>query len=411
MEQFGQYMIHRPLAEGGMAQVHVAQRTGSDKICVLKRLKVSLADRDINVKRFAREAHVVAHLRHPRIAQVTDAGTVDNAIYMAMEFIPGKEAEAIMLHLLRTGRMMPYGASILIALATLDGLAYAHDAKDAKGEALELVHRDLSPGNVMVRFDGDVKIIDFGLPRGNLDDFKTAPGMIMGTLRYMSPEQAKGLPVDRRSDLYSLSVWLWELLAGRLLLGQVDQNDWRPILTAVMNDVPPPLHTFNPNVPKALSDVVARGLALKPADDQILVPAGRVQIPDALGEMEHLGVRHLAELVLRRHLGEAVVVIVNDGGRLRRFGGFPHRNRLGRGLPHLGHHPITDPRLGEHTLQRAEQPVPLLRSQPAVGVDALHPRLQHLPERLPAARRRLPVAVEGGDLQRQEQRLVVGHRP
>ena len=289
-----------------MAQVHVAQRTGSDKICVLKRLKVSLADRDINVKRFAREAHVVAHLRHPRIAQVTDAGTVDNAIYMAMEFIPGKEAEAIMLHLLRTGRMMPYGASILIALATLDGLAYAHDAKDAKGEALELVHRDLSPRNVMVRFDGDVKIIDFGLARGNLDDFKTAPGMIMGTLRYMSPEQAMSVPVDRRSDLYSLSVWLWELLAGRLLLGQVEQNDWRPILAAVMNDVPPPLHTFNPNVPKALSDVVARGLAKRPDDRWQTAEQMQAALREAAGPLAATTPEQMAGF-LGQHFGNEVL--------------------------------------------------------------------------------------------------------
>jgi serine/threonine protein kinase len=257
-KRFGRYEVIAPLAEGGMAKVHLAIRDGADSICVLKRLHLAASDNAVSAQRFEREANLVAQLSHPNIAQVIDAGREASVFYIAMEYIGGKDVEAIMHHLMDQGRMLPYVASIHIALNTLKALAYAHQATDAAGKKLDLVHRDLSPRNIMLSFDGEVKVIDFGLARGKIDDFKTAPGMLMGTLRYISPEQALAVPVDTRSDLYTLSVLLWEMLAGRFL---VEGQETTSILQQVVHDIPPPLSEINPHLPPELDAVLAKGLA------------------------------------------------------------------------------------------------------------------------------------------------------
>ena len=235
-----------------MAQVYLAQKDGSPDICVLKQLLGELAGHATAGKRFYREAHVASYLSHPNIARTIDAGFEDDAFCIAMEFISGRDVESMMHLLMRQGRMLPYEVSLAVTLGVLDGLAYAHDALDPEGNRLEVVHRDLSPRNIMLSFDGEVKIIDFGLARGRVDDFKTAPGMILGTLRYVSPEQAVADPIDRRSDLYSIAVVLYEMLTGRPLV-----SDGKPleVLTEVVNRVPSLLSEMNPHLPIELDDV------------------------------------------------------------------------------------------------------------------------------------------------------------
>jgi serine/threonine protein kinase len=257
-ERFGRYRILSPLAEGGMAQVHLAVKDGAESICVLKRLRLAVSDNAVTSLRFEREANLIAQLSHPNIAQVTDAGRENNCFYIAMEYIAGKDVEAMMHTLMDGGRMMPYVASIYIGLQTLKALAYAHDATDAFGKTLDLVHRDLSPRNIMISYDGEIKVIDFGLARGKIDDFKTAPGMLMGTLRYISPEQALAIGVDARSDLYTISVLLWEMLTGRFLVEAEKTTD---ILKQVVHEVPLPVSEFNSNLPRELDAVIKKGLA------------------------------------------------------------------------------------------------------------------------------------------------------
>jgi|GEM_PF-5012224 len=256
-KRFGRYEILAPLAEGGMAKVHLARRENAEDICVLKRLKIDLIDNQVTSARFEREANLIAQLSHENIAAVLDAGREGATFYIAIEFIAGKDVESVMHHLMKNGFMMPYQASVHIALKTLKALSYAHKATDISGKKIDLVHRDLSPRNIMVSYDGDIKVIDFGLARGKIDDFKTAPGMLMGTLRYISPEQALAIPVDGRSDLYTLSVVLWELLAGRLL---VDEKQTAEILKAVVHEPAPRLDEINPAITKSLADVIEKGL-------------------------------------------------------------------------------------------------------------------------------------------------------
>ena len=246
-----------------MAQVYLAQKDGSPDVCVLKQLLGELAGHATAGKRFYREAHVASYLSHPNIARTIDAGFEDDAFCIAMEFISGRDVESMMHLLMRQGRMLPYEVSVAVTLGVLDGLAYAHDALDPEGNRLEVVHRDLSPRNIMLSFDGEVKIIDFGLARGRVDDFKTAPGMILGTLRYVSPEQAVADPIDRRSDLYSIAVVLYEMLTGRPLV-----SDGKPleVLTEVVNRIPNLLSEMNPHLPLELDDVLSKALEKAPAD-------------------------------------------------------------------------------------------------------------------------------------------------
>ncbi|MBI4821806.1 MAG: protein kinase [Deltaproteobacteria bacterium] len=261
-DRLGRYAILKSLARGGMAQVYVAQKDGADEICVLKQLLVELEEHETAAKRFHREAHVASFLIHPNIARVTDAGMQGDAFCIAMEFIAGKDVETMMHTLMRDGRMLPHEVSLAVALGALEGLSYAHDATDPSGEPLGLVHRDLSPRNIMLSFSGDVKLIDFGLAHGRLDDFKTAPGMILGTLRYVSPEQAMTQAVDRRSDLYSLGVVLHEMLTGRFL---VPHGKPVEVLKAVVGKPAPTLSELNPHLPKAMDAVLLKALDKDPS--------------------------------------------------------------------------------------------------------------------------------------------------
>lgn len=261
VRRLGRYTILEALAKGGMAQVFIAQKDNAPEICVLKQLLGELETHATAGKRFYREAHVASYLDHPRIARTIDAGFEDGAFCIAMEFIAGRDVESLMHLLMRQGRMLPYELSLAVALGVLEGLEYAHEAKDPSGVPLDLVHRDLSPRNVMLSFDGEVKIIDFGLARGKVDDFKTAPGMILGTLRYVSPEQAVADPVDARSDLYSIAVVLYEMLSGRPLVRDGKALD---VLTDVVQRIPEPITVRNPHLPASLDPVLARALAKDP---------------------------------------------------------------------------------------------------------------------------------------------------
>lgn len=257
-QRIGRYTVLADLARGGMAHLMVAQRDGSPEICVLKELLGELRAHEIAGKRFLREAQLASYLSHPNIARVLDAGMEDDTFCIATEFIAGSNVEDLMRQAAMQGRILPYELSLAVVLGALHGLEYAHDARDPGGRPLELIHRDLSPRNLMLSFDGEVKIIDFGVARGSVDDFRTAPGMIVGTLRYVSPEQAVAEPLDRRSDLYALGVVLYELLTGRPLV-----PEGSPI--AVLNDVlhrrVRPASVINPHLPLGLDGVLALALA------------------------------------------------------------------------------------------------------------------------------------------------------
>ncbi len=259
--QVPNYAIVEKLGEGGMASVWLAQRDQDDRLFVIKVVHEHLANDRVVQSRFLREAQVAALLDHPNIARLVDAGRVGESFYLAMEFIAGEDLESLMFAAAARRQMLPASMAMTLILKALTALHYAHELVDSDGHHLAIVHRDLSPRNLMISFDGDLKIIDFGLVRTTLGDFRTAPGMIAGTLRYMSPEQATADKIDRRSDVYTIAVVLYELLSGRPL---VDGADAKKILGAVVVDVPPPLSARNAALPPGLDPVLARALEKDP---------------------------------------------------------------------------------------------------------------------------------------------------
>ncbi|MBI2374034.1 MAG: protein kinase [Deltaproteobacteria bacterium] len=261
--RIGKYTLLEPLAKGGMGQVFVAQRDGSSELCVLKQLLGDLEDHPTAPIRFYREAQISTWLAHPNIARILDAGYEGDTFCIALEYVPGRDIRSITVRLYDQQQMLPYALSIAVGLGVLRGLAHAHTATDSSGQPLSIVHRDLTPRNVLLSIGGDVKVIDFGLARGAVGDFRTAPGVVIGTFRYVAPEQAVAEGVDARADLYSLSVVLHELLTGRYIWHDGPPDE---VLRKVIEETFPPVTSINTALPKEIDAVIAKGLAKRRQD-------------------------------------------------------------------------------------------------------------------------------------------------
>jgi serine/threonine protein kinase len=294
VRQIGRYTILERLDAGGSAEVFIAQRAGDSKLCVLKRLQTRLEGHPTAPRRLYREAHLASFLRHPHIAEIIGASVEDGRFVMAFEFVAGQTIEALMQMTAARGRRVPLDLCIGIAFAMLDALDYAHDLTDPDGRPLEIVHRDLSPRNVLIGYDGVVKVIDFGIARGNVDEFRTEPGVVVGTLRYLSPEQALTLEVDRRSDLYTIAVLLFELMTGRPLVPDESPIE---VLRYVVNEPAPYLSEVEASIPRALDPIFARALA---KDRELRFPNARA-LKDAIARIPNLprpaGAVRLGQLV------------------------------------------------------------------------------------------------------------------
>lgn len=261
LRRIGRYTLLRELGRGGIGAVYLARKDGASEICVLKQLLVEHADNRGLERRFRREAHLTSQLDHPNIARVLDAGTEDEGFFIAFELISGQTVTAILQRLDEHDDWLTPSIALRISLEVLDGLVHAHGRTDSEGRSLGLVHRDLSPNNVMLTYDGGVKIIDFGLAAAKIDDFKTAAGQFIGTLRYMSPEQAMTKPVDPRADLYTVAVVLYEMLTRTRAVPKASVKD---TLQAIIAERPPLLSSVVQGLPPALSDVLARALEKSP---------------------------------------------------------------------------------------------------------------------------------------------------
>ena len=256
---FGPYTLVRPLATGGMGALYLALRgeRGVEKLCVVKTALPHLTDRSY-LQRFRDEAKVVVRLSHPNLVSVFDAGQVSDQLYLGMDFVEGRDLRAIWNRCAEKGIAFPVPVAVFVVKELLRGLAYAHEF-----EGLNLVHRDVSPPNVLVSYSGDVQLTDFGLAASTLKTEKTAPGVIYGKLSYMAPEQARGREVDGRSDLYAAGVMLWELLTGRQLFPSSDNADPQVLEAVRSPDVPPPSSKTR-RVPKSLDTIVLKALSAEP---------------------------------------------------------------------------------------------------------------------------------------------------
>jgi serine/threonine protein kinase len=265
-QRFGKYVLLRRLALGGMAELFIAlQRSAAfEKLIVIKRILPEKTSDELFVRMLLKEARIAATLNHPNIVQTFDAGDVDGRYYIAMEHVHGEDLRAVVRGVRKSGqKRMPLEHALAIVLGVCAGLAHAHEKRGLKGEPLDIVHRDVTPHNVVVSFAGDVKLVDFGIAKG--DDGSSAEttqvGQIKGKAPYMSPEQALGMPIDARSDLFAVGILLFELSTGKRLFKA--SNDFETLKLIVDSDYPTPSQV-DPDYPPALEWIVMKALARKP---------------------------------------------------------------------------------------------------------------------------------------------------
>jgi serine/threonine protein kinase len=263
-ERVGKYEIIRRLATGGMAELHLACARGPrgldgfEKLVVIKRILPQLAGDPEFVRMFLDEARLAALLDHGNLVHVFDVGATGQSYYLAMEYLHGEDVRHVTRAAEQQRRPLGLDEVLTIVTAVAAGLHYAHEKRGPKGEALELVHRDVSPQNIIVTYDGGVKLVDFGIAKAANRVSDTRTGTIKGKLQYMSPEQCIAAELDRRSDVFSLAVLLWELLTGKRLFDRA--NDLAVLKAIVENDAPAP-STVKPSLPPRLDAIVMRGLA------------------------------------------------------------------------------------------------------------------------------------------------------
>jgi serine/threonine-protein kinase len=263
-QTFGRYTLLNPLATGGMGAVYLARMAGAEgfqKLVVIKKILPQLAREPAFVERFLDEARMVVQLQHGSIAQILDMGCEDGQYYIAIEFVDGKDLRKIAARARELQRPMPPALALFILVRVLDALAYAHRKKDEQGRELNLVHRDISPQNVIVSYEGEVKVIDFGLAKSAQTLDRTRPHMLLGKFFYMAPEQVRHQPVDRRVDLYAAGICLWELLAGK---NPFDEARPQQIMRAVASPDIARIRSLRPELPESLEQALLKALAVDP---------------------------------------------------------------------------------------------------------------------------------------------------
>jgi serine/threonine protein kinase len=264
---FGKYLLLERINVGGMAEVFKAKAfgvEGFERLVAVKRILPSIAEDQEFITMFVDEAKIAVQLTHANIAQIFDLGRVGDSYFIAMEFVHGKDLRAIFDRARKRGETVPVPMACYVAMKVCEGLDYAHNKKDAAGRDLHLVHRDVSPQNVLLSYDGEVKVIDFGIAKAAGKAGKTQAGILKGKFGYMSPEQVRGLPLDRRSDIFAVGIVLYELLTGeRLFVGESDFST----LEKVRNVEIMPPSTYNRRIPEELEQIVLKALA-KDVDDR-----------------------------------------------------------------------------------------------------------------------------------------------
>ncbi|MBI2378691.1 MAG: serine/threonine protein kinase [Deltaproteobacteria bacterium] len=253
---FGGYRLLRKLAQGGMAEIFLAQ-DARGQIVALKRILPHLAGEEGFIRMFLDEARIVTNLDHPNVAGVYDHGKVEGYYFMAMEYVDGHSLLALHEKARATKMTLPRGLLAYITAELLAGLGHAHNARDSKGRHLAIVHRDVTPQNVMIGYDGIVKLIDFGVAKSKSRLTKTEAGFTKGKLAYMSPEQARGEELDGRSDLFSVGIILFEITTGTRLFNKEGPGG---ILSAIVNDpIPLPSKKVR-DYPQDLEAIVMKAL-------------------------------------------------------------------------------------------------------------------------------------------------------
>lgn len=260
-DRFGPYTVYERLGAGGMATVHRATipiGAGVIREVALKRLLPQLADDRQFVADFIREAKLAAQLDHPSIVHILELGHTENTYFIAMELVRGQPLTQLMKRARALKQATPIGVVVAVLAEVCDALDHASNGRGIYGQPLHIVHRDLTPSNLIVTDEGRVKLIDFGVAKALTGKFMTNTGLVKGKLGYMSVEALSGSAVDARTDLFSVGVVAWELLTGERLFTGVNEID--VILKIRRGEVAPP-STINPACPAVLDAIVVQALA------------------------------------------------------------------------------------------------------------------------------------------------------
>lgn len=261
---FGRYRLLSRVAIGGMAELFRATITGMEgfeKIVAIKRILPHLTDQEELVRAFIGEAKLAAHLNHPNIVQIYDFGSIEGGYFIAMEYLSGKDLSLILQKGKEKGLPLTLEHALYITSKICEGLDFAHHRKDKEGNPLSVIHRDISPPNILITYEGEVKIVDFGVAKAAGMNTKTRQGVIKGKVCYMSPEQASGSEIDQRSDLFSTGILLYEMATGcRMFTG-----DPLHTLLRVREADFQPAEQVAPNLPQDLFRILHRSLAKDPA--------------------------------------------------------------------------------------------------------------------------------------------------
>ncbi|MBA3541587.1 MAG: serine/threonine protein kinase, partial [Deltaproteobacteria bacterium] len=262
-EVFGPYHVYEELGIGGMASVHraaLADVAGFTRSVALKRMLPHVAGNAEMVKAFVREARLASHLRHENVAQTYDLGRVGDIYFIAMELIGGRDLREILVHCAQTTGPMPVPIALHILNQICDSLDYAHNLCDDTGQPLGIIHRDVTPSNIIVSEAGVVKLIDFGIAKASAVGMQTMSGTLKGKFGYMAPEYIAG-SLDARADLFALGVIAHELLTNRPLFTAHD--DLETLTKLQQMEVVPPSHS-NSEVPREIDGIVMTALARDP---------------------------------------------------------------------------------------------------------------------------------------------------
>jgi serine/threonine protein kinase len=260
------YQILAKLASGGMADIFLARGegvAGVERYCVLKRILRERASDVQFVQMFLDEARLAAQLQHPNIAQVHDIGKLGDSYFFTMEYVHGETVRALLHRAVELHRKLPISCVLTMVAGAAAGLHHAHVRVGIDGRALGIVHRDVSPSNLMVSYEGSVKLVDFGVAKASDRAHETKSGTVKGKISYLSPEQCRGKRVDRRSDLFSLGICFWEMLTAERLYRRASDFE---NMNAIVSEPPPAPSSRRADVPRELDDLVLRLLAKDPEE-------------------------------------------------------------------------------------------------------------------------------------------------
>jgi eukaryotic-like serine/threonine-protein kinase len=290
---FGKYKLIAELGHGGMADVFLAVQAGPAgsgfrKLTVIKRLRQNLADEPEFVAMLVDEARIAARLNHPNVVQTNEVGNVGNHYFIAMEYLDGQPLHRIQHRSMQRVKTNP-GPPILsaeqqylILMDTLAGLHHAHELTDYDGSPLDIVHRDVTPQNVFVTYEGQVKVVDFGIAKAAGRASETRQGVVKGKVRYMAPEQAIGLNVTRRSDVFAVGIMLWEAAVGRRMWK--DKDDLQIVQSLVSGDLPLMPRDADPPIPEGIEKICRKALSMRPEDRHATADELRLDIEQFLAE-------------------------------------------------------------------------------------------------------------------------------